>query len=465
MSISALEALRAIDLLDKHDRSVDLSSLDSVTLQKKINYYRDTRLRSIGPEVRGSASSDADVSAVVSSRSARHDVESLVPSCLLYNKLYVNDPLVLLAEPLERELVSSKAFGMSSSGSLSIDSAKKAIDFFRRLAPLIRLGVLVVLPIREATEPVVSPNKGIPLLYSEDWFRSEVPSHIHDFVHHNAITSEVAPINGGGFAIYEHAPTAPTRGISISFKDDAPNQSSSFYLLAEMRATGKIGDAAYRVQQSVDWDKKPSQSSYDAWHYQSVNRTILNRLGHISREVQLASQLQATYLTESKFESDLCGMAFGPLASPSHRHSAVNFLNANEKFLSISDPSLMVKLRVDHPRLFEQWQASLLAGVRELSGCDGDFDSVAREFFATEIQPQIDNINKAAAKVGGELLGAATVATGGILLALHSSPLLPFTTVLELGALAFAGKVIPGVTEYLSSRKGPAFVWSKMAKK
>lgn len=203
MSISALEALRVTELLDKDDRVADLTKFQPIVLQKKLDYYRETRIRSVSKDAKDSISSATDLAVVVSSGSARNDVESLLPSCFIYNRLYANDLLIKLAQPkTEFTDAYSHLAGVNSSSGLDVASLTRALEYFQRLSPLIRIGALTVLPVEELVSPAPTPDEGLPVFYSEDWLRSEVPEHIHDFVHEHAIISEVEPApNRGGLFI------------------------------------------------------------------------------------------------------------------------------------------------------------------------------------------------------------------------------------------------------------------------
>ena len=191
MSISALEALEATGLLDKNGKAASLAKIDPRELQKKLDYYRDTRIRFADRDVKEGLTEQRDMAVLVSSVSAANAVIPLLPSCFVYNRIYTNDPLIRLAR-------NSNDIAKAHSESLGFDPERLAdprtvankLLYFERLAPLIRLGCVTVLPLEDLHSP---PSEGMPVFYSEDWFRSEVPEHIHDFVHNNAIISEMTP--------------------------------------------------------------------------------------------------------------------------------------------------------------------------------------------------------------------------------------------------------------------------------
>tara|TARA_R110002167_G_scaffold61913_4_gene174935 strand:- start:34882 stop:36282 length:1401 start_codon:yes stop_codon:yes gene_type:complete len=466
MTVSALEILQALDFLDQSDRVVDLSQFELIDLQKKLHYYRSSRIQSISKDADDSLPGSDDLAVVISSTSARNDVESLLPSCFMYNRLYANDPLINIANPKdELSDIYKKAFSLDNVTSLDLEDLTKALKYFSNLAPLIRIGAIHILPIKEVVSPSRMPGEGLPIFMSQDLFRSEIPDHIHDFIHQNANISEVAPFaEGGGLIIFDRPPSSPTRGIAVQFKNDSANYYPPFYLLQETRLEEKVSDTQLRLSFQLDWENPPSQSQYEAWVYQSVNRTIISRLHNVARELSISGNLKATYLTESQFESELCSLSFGDPADKHDRSTAVNFLNANSPYLSINDPQTLANMRSGNPKIFERWQHSLMYAIQELNGYEGDFSEYSKQLFEKEIQPQIDELNKALIKMSGGIGGATLLTAGTIGLALLSSATLPFAAVLGFGALAATGRAMPSIADYITARKGPAFIWKKIIK-
>lgn len=464
MSKLALEVLRETGLLDKNGKVPPLDHLDPLELQKKLDYYRDTRIRLAEKDVTESLPANRDLAALVSSVSATNAVIPLLPSCFVYNRLYTNDPLISLAQTQNDIARAHKqSLGFDPDGLPDARRVANKLLYFEKLAPLIELGCLCVLPLENLHSP---PSDGLPIFYSEDWFRSEVPQHIHDFVHKNAIIKEMAPDpDGKGLLILNAPPKSPTRGISISFANDSAVTATSFYLLYETEIIEKIDDEHYRFAQRLDWENPPDKAMFDAWVYQSINKTIIARLESVAREISVAERLRAAYLTESEFESRICGMSSAAVLEQSQDINAVNFLNANAPYLKLNDPMVLAKLRRDHDKLFERWQLSLLAIADELAGTSNDFDLRAKQLFEKEVRPQLDELNSTLIKLAGGVAGASLLTAGTIGMALLSSATLPFAAVLGLGALAAGGRAVPSVAEYIAKRKGPVFIWNKLVQR
>jgi hypothetical protein len=461
VSVRALEALQVIELLHKNDSAVDLSKLDPVILQRKLDYYRTDRLRNADRDAVDSLQVDRDLASLVSSVSARNSLELLLPLGFLYNRVYTNDPLFRLGAPThEYTKAQNLSMGWEAETALDPSAVGNALRYFERLAPLVRSGVVTVLPLEE----LHAPPEEIPVFYSPDCFRSEVPAHIHDFVHRRAIVRELGTVpDQRGFVIYDHAPPTPTRGIAVTFADDFDPFGMQIYLLSQMEVLDRAKHH-FRFSQKLDWNDPPDKATFDAWVYQSINRTIINRIQSVAREIGVSQRINATYLTESKFEAELCGCPYQLSAPGRERLDAVNFLNANFPYLKIDSAATLARLRGDNAPLFERWQRTLLAAAEQLNGCDQDFDYRAQQLFEKEIRPQVDELRRALTKAGGQVGGAALLTAGTIGMALLSNAALPFAAVLGLGALTVGGYALPTVTEYLSKRNGPAFLWSKLTK-
>jgi len=463
VSKSALEALKITGLLDNDGKVPPVEKMDPAELQEQINYYRQTRIERSSSDATASLSKNRDLAALVSSVSAVNAVDALLPSCFVYNRVYANDPLISLAETSsEIAKVHSQFLGIDTASLPDPHRVANKLHYFSRLAPLIERGFLTILPLEELH---AAPTDELPVFYSEDWFRSDVPAHIHDFVHQSAAIHEVAPGPGGkGLLVLHDAPKDPTRGIAISFRGDEVVSGMSFYLLHTMQAMRKIDDDHFEFVKRLDWDRPPAKAEFDAWVYQSINKTIIARLSSMGRELSVADQLGATYLTESEFESKLCGLSNAGDLKPGQGIDAVNFLNANASCLNINDPLLLSRLKEKYHKLFDRWQLSLLSIADELTGESGNFNLKANQLFEKEVRPQLEELNTAVLKMAGGGAGAALLTAGTIGMALLSNAALPFAAVLGLGALAAGGRSIPSVAEYAAKRKGPAFIWKKLLK-
>lgn len=461
MSANAIEALKAAELLDKNLRVPNLSDITPSDLQKKLDYYWQARMAGPIPKAIQSKASPRQFSALISSISARNDVSSLLPSCLIYNQTYSNDPLMRLGRPTsEIQKVHNQHLGFGGERTANLNKVEKGLQYFEALAPLIQSGLVEILPLEEIHD---QPKDGLPIYYSDDWFKSSIPSHIHDFVHQKAIVREMAPgPNGKGLLVYNDPPENPTRGIAIDFQNDAPQPQSNFYLLHEQEVLGQNEDETYSFRQWLDWQNPPEKSHFEAWIYQSINRAISSRLDRVSAEMTLASDLGASYLTESEFEAHLCGLSGQNTAPQSQDVHAVNFLEATIPQLKNINPSVIAFVRTKNPAMFERWQQSLLEIADQLSGTSEEFELKAKRLFAREVQPQLDEIDAAFRKAVGASTGGFFLAASAVGFAVASTATIPIAAFMGLGLLHTLGEAIPEIADWREKRRGPAFIWKKL---
>lgn len=270
MSKSAIEALKVTGLLDKNGKAASLVGVDPSELQKRIDYYRDVRMKFADKDGVNSIPDKRDLAALISSLSSSNAVNSLLPSCFVYNRIYTNDPLVRLAgNPNEFAKVQRQSLGFDTDGLANPIQVANKLLYFEKLAPLIELGCVTVLPIEELHAP---PSEGLPIFHSEDWFRSEVPAHIHDFIHQNAVVRGMEPgPNGKGLIVLDEPPSSPTRGICVEFKMDYSVSGSNFYLLNEIEILDRIDEEHFKIAQRLNWDNPPEKCTSKLG---SINRSI-----------------------------------------------------------------------------------------------------------------------------------------------------------------------------------------------
>lgn len=461
MSKPALDLLRSMGLLDHTDKVVDLSRYTESELAKFVSYYVSHRRTKARAELEA-LPRPAGLSSLISSISSRTAVQPLLPSTLVFERVIVDDLVFgLHHEDNPIAEVSRKSLGFSGDTSkLEHRRLQNALAFFEHLAPLIRHGIVHCLPLADLHRPPKEPL----VKFSPDWYRSDVPDAVHDFVHSSVRLSEVQPgKDGKGLVVTSGPPTNPTRGIMVEFDKDQVFPGGTFYLLHEMTASKVSDDNTFSFVQTLPWHKPPDKAQYDAWVYQSINQTIAARLQAIGAEMAVADAAGASYMTESEFEAQLCAKLGVKTRDPHSSADAVNFLRANAPSIRIDDAESVLRLRTDDPKMFEQFHQTLVEVSRQLHGTD-DFEPRAKALLTKEILPQVKTIETAAAKLWGSAAGGVVVAGGTLGLALLTGPALPLAAVLGVGATLAVGTALPSVTEYLSVRKTPAFLWKQIKK-
>ena len=184
MSRMALELLKTVGLLDQRSRPADLTRFDDGQLRSILEYYTKKRREQAASEVEQNAMPESALAAYISKLSAANTARSLLPSFLVYSRVFTSDPLVADwgGEP-QQSMVLKQAIGAKAPDSLNRDKIRRSLDYFSSLSEVMKEAILVCLP----TDAPQVQEDGTPIYYSPDRFRAQVPSHIHDFVHRQAV--------------------------------------------------------------------------------------------------------------------------------------------------------------------------------------------------------------------------------------------------------------------------------------
>jgi hypothetical protein len=153
----------------------DISNLPEAELRGLLAYYRKCRVATLEQEVNDNANTELGFCGLNSSVSSRNVVEPLLPAALVYDRLFLDDPLFRIC-PVDDEVtdVAKHMIGMPAHSSIDREDVEKALAYFSSFAPLIRDGVVCVLPIALLHEP----DHERRFVFSPDGFRSAVPPYM-----------------------------------------------------------------------------------------------------------------------------------------------------------------------------------------------------------------------------------------------------------------------------------------------
>jgi len=453
MSNKALDLLIEAELLTTRGRMVSVAFLPSQELSRRVDHYINARKQSVISEM-NSFQKNNKLSAFFSTtyaKNANNDnllFEKLLASSLIYESIIIDDPLFLF----------------SSSISLDGDSQTslvKALSLFEWTFKLIRSGFIKILPISFLNKP----SDEIPLLYSEDAFRSLIPSHIHDFSHKNAILKSVIQNSNGFLILPEEACIKKRKGLSVQFKDDYGINGGSIFFHFDLVIENfeEQPDGSLKFCKRVKPNDTLSEEQFNYWVYQSINEAIISRLSNIYKENSLAITLDHTYVTESKFESKL--LALSGIECDSDNHNAINFLEANSEFLHIESPEIILELRTKYSQAFERFNYSILNATEELSELDNtNFDKRAKWLFNNEILPQIDEIRDAINSIPSGFTKGTLASLAGFSIAVLTGFVPPLIPTLMLSAAGGLTEAFPSISTYQNMKKKPGYIWHRITK-
>lgn len=456
MSKRALQLLRSLGLVDRKHHPLDMDAVSDETLLGILDQYFQGRAETATSEATALAADSVPLSTLVSSVSGRGDVDSLLPTLLVFGRVCVRDPLFELAKPessstrASRQALGGPAFKPVDRGRL-----KAGLEFFSALSGFMREEIAVALPLGLAH----IRGDRVPIFYSEDNFKSALPVGIYRFVHENAeIRDIVVDRRSGRISVPKGLKESPSRAISVSFRDDPTNLGMFFFFTdVNWESTG-TRPGEFRVSYRYDLDKPIESDVYEAWKEQSINRTAINRLESVGDEIALAEFLGATYLTESPFESRLLALA-GHCAEDTRAADAVNLMRANSPTLTIGNPRQLLRVRRKSRKVFARLQTVLLDAATEVQGTSGiAFEQKAQAVLRRLVEPEVRRAEHRLGRLIAVGAGSVVSISASVGLAVLSGSALPLGAVIGLAAVGTAASSLPSISQYLRSRRHPEHI-------
>ncbi|MGL5835016.1 MAG: hypothetical protein ACRC1Z_17565 [Waterburya sp.] len=441
MSNQALDLLIDIGLLKGSGTLVDIQTLPSEEISTRISQYLNSRKLTAYNEIETFNVNDR-LSALFSTSSTKVTKNNLLSSTLIYDSIIIDDPLMFLT---------SKSSSEELLGGLAL---------FAWAFKLIRSDFIRILPITFFN----NPSNEVPLLSSDDAFKSSIPSEIHDFIHENAILKSVVRDNRGRMLVLsEDAVLSRRTALNVSFKDDYWHKGVSLYLFQTLEVIGEQEND--NLTYSTNWNPKGilGEEKFKFWAYQSINQAMRARLINIYNESCLAIKVGHTYVTESKFESRFLAMS-GLKNDISYPESA-KFLEANNSFIVIDSPETVIELRTKFSNAVERFNYTLQNVIDELSGLeDSEFDKKAKILFSNEILPQIDELRDDVNSISSGIVKGTLAGLLGLSAAIITGSVVPLIPALMISAVGGLTEALPSISQYQRSKKKPAYIWHRITK-
>lgn len=436
MTIKSLSLLIDSGLLTSSGSIVDLSRLPEKEISNRLSQYINGRIQTAKSEIDDFEIEDK-LNALFSTGSSNISKNKLLSSSLVYSSMIIDDPLV------------------SSATSISVDRLEEGLKLFSWAFDLVKSGFIKIVPISFFNRPTDS----IPIIHSDDAFRSDIPHEIYDFIHENAIVKSVIRDKSGGmFVLRENADVTRRTALNISFRDDFWRSGVSLYLFQTLENCKENGDGelVWEIEGRLDKEK------FDNWAYQCINRAMRSRLIDIYNESHLAEITGHTYVTESSFESKFMSMA--GISDSATKSTSAQFLEANDSFIYISSPRNVIELRTKYAGAFERFNYSLLSISDELSGLEShEFEIKSKRLFVTEIQPQIDEIRSSVSSICSTGIKGGFISLCGLAAAVSTGSTVPLVTGL-IAVAAGLSEALPEVSKLQKKKKGPAYIWHRVTK-
>lgn len=461
MSRRSIQFLQNCGLLNKKGKIGNIQKCNNNDLAKRLTEYYEFKKDIFQDEINQYRSNDM-LSCLLSSFSTKSTVESTIDSSLVFQKVFMDDPLFGLVRA-NNEFVRNMEDFVGVKQEFDRNAFFIALHFYQSLFPLLQHGDIAFLPLQHLHSHAV---RGIR--YSPEKFRPYVPENLYPFFTENALVEESFSGENGERYILAKPIEKPCRAISIRFKNDESGQ-AMMYLLHQAKVIdeGNNQQTVSIIPTSIDTPL--DMDSFNSWVKQSIQSTAFERLYRISVETSIAEKIGAAYLTESTFESHLCGRDKSQtVAFSEDETSAVNFIHANRPQIKLSSARELLKLKSKNEKLFSRFHDNLLGISRKLSreSNKADFHRAAKELMRSEVIPHVNSIESAYSNLTGTMLGNAVKGIGTIGIALlTSTENIPVASFLGYKGLEFLGETLAPIKLYLhEKRTNPAFIWKTLIK-
>lgn len=442
MTIRALELLTDAGLLTNSGKVFDLSKLTEQELASRLSHYVNGRIQIADSEV-ANCEKSTKLSALFSTESTEGSFDRILSSLLVYDSIILDDPLI------------------SSYSAISKETLHKGLKLFSWSYTLIKGGFIKILPLSHFNRP----NDSIPLLSSDDAFRSSIPAEIHDYIHQNAtLKSVIKGDNECMIVLPEDAHIQRRPALNVEFRNDYWRRGVRLYLFQTIENSRTNDKGELLVRPTWNPNEILPKEKFEAWSYQTINQAMRIRLNNIYNETSLATALGHTYITESEFEAKLMSMTGMP--DPTEISRPTQFLEANNSFIYIDSPNTIVELRTKYGYAFERFNHSLQTVSAKLASVSPDsFDQQSKSLFHTEILPQIDELRSGLGSLSKAGIKGGLSTLTGLAAAIVSGSSVPLIPALMLGAAGAMTEALPLIASHQYSRKKPAYIWHRVLKK
>lgn len=252
-------------------------------------------------------------------------------------------------------------------------------------------------------------QKDIPLYLSENNFANSVPPAYKPFFAQKARVSNIKDnIIKQGFDL------ELGRNIFVDF-DGAPFSRGMGFLLMESAFEETDKGKGYFNMSSHLPNELPSQSSFNIWVEQSINKTAGRIFEETLNEILFSKSFNSMYLTQNTFTSELLSIPYLPT---NHISSDLANLALSLDLPIIGDIGLdaLLKIRTDDGQAFENFRISLQSKLNELRLITNPVElSQKLENLKHELlEVEINSVNKAYRSIRKNLNIDAAILVGSL---------------------------------------------------
>jgi hypothetical protein len=378
----------------------------------------------------------------------------LKQSALYLDQVIIDDPLFKLTyERTEMVKVLNQCLGLSSDDTINRAHLTQILAFFKNIIPMIITDYVKLLPVSHKFEP---PNP-IPVIYTDKYHADILPKEILTWFYKNI---EVHSLKKGDGSWIIEDKLYPTRGIFIAFKKHTLTEGEFFHLFEQ----GIIPDDEEKDGFSINAylpETPPDLEYFNAWVFQSINKSAKKFYDKIYFENIVASKFNASYLTDSEFTFELLQQHFD--TQENIKTNTINaILNFELPFIEGVNIDTLMKVRISEGEAFESFRIALEQHFRELRTINNpeELTITAQNIIHELNEVQVHNIERQIKNLKKKIAIETSIGIGGLAGAIQTGGWSLIATAIA------ATKGLSNYRDYLENvRDNPSFFLWKLKKK
>ena len=441
-------------LFDQYSIDTRFAKFSDADIEKMLANYREYVLNNseaINAEVAGNKE---ELSIQTESFNTFLPSENLLKQLSLYmDKALINDPLFELTRiESEHSQVANQYFGMEDRG---IDRKKlsEAINYMKTATPMVAGKFVKFIPMSHIHEP---PSE-IPIYHSQNYFADALPKDLLEWFRKHV---QVKPLYKGDNYWYSTKEnlSKPCRSIVIAFKGHtSPGFIYFLFDVEVISSNDTTREVTFR-----QWlpDEPPEQSRFEAWIFQSVNRSAERFYKSLISELKTSISFGSIYLTTSPFTSELLNLN---LASEHHFETDIADLVLDLEIPIVKETSAQALMEVrQDERVFHNFRTELARQLKELRSIQDPatlkkkLENVGHELTGVQLNQIKNKLNEIRRSAFGD---------SALLIVSLATTIIPNNGLNLLGALAALAKGYKDYNKYLSEiRQNPCYFLWKLEK-
>ncbi len=269
----------------------------------------------------------------------------------------LQDPLFQLTHEGGQMNDAMRSYLQLPESGINRDKLSSVLRFLKSLTPMVAADYVKFLPISYLFEP----QENIPVYYSPNYFGDILPPPLMKYFHSKAVVESLKKTENGWQVEDE---LRLCRGICVRFKDHRLAECRIYNLFEQEFFDFNERDNTVGVRMHLP-ENPPNQDHFNAWVYQSINRTAGDIYERLLSEITISGKLKATYLTDSQFAFDLMGQVY-PSVDNIKINTVNTLLNIELPFLEKVDIETLMKLRQTDGEAFKSFRLDLDSKLKQL---------------------------------------------------------------------------------------------------